>query len=157
MSPPFHKNPGLSHTHYLCNFQTVGCWRFKNALFLDTMPTIGNDSENIPTDLHMMQHVFRAKIHFPVPKSISNTDTALILGQHEIYSCLEGVSCVKFDVDTEVGHNQHYRKQCLRKGKEKECEDMKHREHMVKDARVWTHLETIVRNAKIALQTINLD
>ena len=121
------------------------------------MPTIGNDSKNVPTDLHMMQHVFRAKIHFPVPKSISNTDTALILGQHEIYSCVEGVSCIKFDVDTEVGHNQHYRKQCLRKGKEKECEDMKLREHIVKDARVWTHLETIVRNAKIALQTINFD
>ena len=126
-------------------------------MFLDSMPTIGNESKDIPTDLHMMQHVYRGKIHFPVSKSISNTDTALILGQHEIYSCLEGISCVKFDVDTQVGHNQHYRKQCLRKGKEKECEDMQHREHMVKDTRVWTHLETIVKNTKLAMQTIDFE
>merc|ERR1719431_168188 len=58
--------------------ETVGCWRFQNALFLDTMPTIGNESRDVPTDLHMMQHIYRAKVHFPIPKSISNTETVLI-------------------------------------------------------------------------------
>ena len=56
--------------------------------FLDSMPTIGNKS-NVPSHLHMMQHVFRSNTYERNTKSIINTDTALLLRQHKHYICLK--------------------------------------------------------------------
>ena len=112
------------------------------------MLTNGTKNANIPRTLHMMQHTYRIETHLPIIKSISNTDTALLIDQHFVKSCL--VSCNRsFIVTTEVAQLQHYRKSCQKKVKT-ECEQINH----VKDTRIWRHLETIVKNMNIALNNI---
>ena len=129
------------------------------ALFLDTMPTIGNEYDTVPSSLHMMQHVYRGRHHFDIVKSISNTDTALLLTQHMVSQCVEGVNCDKsFMVSPKVGHNQHYRVNCPlgRNYGDKNCENLKLEEYIVKDTGVWKHLETVVKNTNSALKNISL-
>ena len=121
------------------------------------MPTIEMESKKIPRDLHIMQHIFRGKIHFPIVKSIANTDTALLLGQHIVYSCLEGIDCKKsLLVNTEIGHVQHYRKSCpLSMEKSENCEKLKLKEYIVKDIGIWKYLETVIKNTNIILRNID--
>lgn len=116
------------------------------------------ESKNIPKELHIMQHIYRGKIHFQMIKSIANTDTALLLGQHFVYSCLEGIDCMKsLMVNTEIGHTHHYRKSCpLRKSfGEESCEKIKLKEYIVKDIVIWKHLETVIKNTNIVLRNID--
>lgn len=119
------------------------------------MPTAGNESSNVPRSLHMMQHVFRSKKHFSVGKSIFNTDTALIITQHIVKFCLEGIKCKRvLNVNTKIGQLQHYRKSCPM-GKRfvlDKCE--KNTKNIVMDTRVWRYLETVIINSKIALENI---
>ena len=144
-------------------FQNVGAWSFKNVLFLDTMPTIENESDiTVPSSLHMMQHVFRGRFHFDMVKSIINTDTALMLTQHMVSLCVEGVHCDKsFIINPKIGQTQHYRESCPLGGKyndgERNCENLKLEKNIVKDTGVWKHLETVVNNTDTALKNINLD
>ena len=127
------------------------------AQFLDTMPTMGNQSK-IPSDLHMMQHVYRSKIYeerlrvkkaFGV-KSIFNTDTALTLTQHNHHLCLDGViKCRQIIVDPNLAQTNHYRKGCV---SQKLCDESK--ENLVKDTRVWRHLQTVINNTNFAFENI---
>ena len=122
--------------------------------------SIGNESSNIPASLHMMQHVFRGRNHFPIVKSIINTDTALMLDQHKVMYCLEGIDCNKlFVVNTKIGQLHHYRRSCPlgRNYGDENCEKLKHPENIVKDTEVWTHLETVIKNTNIALKSIHLN
>ena len=126
------------------------------------MPKIGNESRNIPNELHIMQHIFRGKIPFPIIKCISNTETALLLGQHNVHSCLEGIDCQKLIMlNTTIGKNHHYRKSCPlttnRRFGEKNCEKLKLKEYFVKDVGIWKHLETVVKNTNIALRNIEFN
>ena len=122
------------------------------------MTNIGNESTNVQKELHIMQHIYKGKIHFPIIKCISNTDTALLLGQHKVYSCLEGIKCHKLlMVNTTIGQSNHYRKSCPVRANGrfgKNCEKLKHKEYVVKDIGIWKHLETVVKHTNIALRNI---
>ena len=74
----------------------------------------------------------------------------------KVSTCIEGILCEEFDVDTEVGHLQHYRKGCPDIG-DGLCGNLKLAEYMVKDTRVWRHLDTILKNTNLALKSINFD
>ena len=119
------------------------------------MPTAANESSNVPRSLHMMQHVFRSKKYFSVGKSISNTDTALIITQHLVLFCLEGIKCKRqLNVNPKIGQLQHYRKSCPM-GKKfvlEKCD--KNTKNPVLDTGVWRYLETVIENSKIALENI---
>ena len=103
----------------------------------------------------MMQHVFRSKKYFSVGKSISNTDTALIITQHLVLFCLEGIKCKRqLNVNPKIGQLQHYRKSCPM-GKKfvlEKCD--KNTKNPVLDTGVWRYLETVIENSKIALENI---
>ena len=124
------------------------------------MPTTKIESKNTTRELHMMQHIFRGQINFPIIKCIVNTDTALLLGQHSVYSCLEGIDCKKsLMVNTEIGKCHHYRKSCPlttnRRFGEKNCEKLKQKEYFVKDIGIWKHLKTVIKNTNIILRKID--
>ena len=118
--------------------------------FLDDMPT---ESE-IPSHLHMMQHVYRSKTFEGNTKSISNTDTVLTVNPHRQTRCLKGISCQRFVEN--VANTQHYRRDCAsHKFSKKRCDELK--TNTIKDTRVWRHLETVKENTNIVLQNITLN
>ena len=126
--------------------------------FLDTMPTIGNNS-GVPSHLHMMQHVYRSKMYEGNTKSISNTDTVLTVRQHTHYSCLEGVTCMKIRVDPKIAQSHHYRKDCHTRNTvqlERLCAKTLEGP-VVKDTRALRHLKTVIQNTDIALKNIIFD
>ena len=121
--------------------------------FLDDMSTIGRNSQ-VPSNLHMMQHVYRSKSYEGNTKSISNTDTVLTISAHRHVLCLKGISC-KRSVEN-VANTQHYRKGCAsNKFSNKKCDELK--ATTIKDTRVWRHLETVKENTNIVLQNITLN
>ena len=122
------------------------------AYFLEALPTIGNKS-GIPSYLHMMQNVFRFKIFQPRVKSIFNTDTVLLMNQHEHVQCLEGINCMKIVVNPEIAQLQHYRSELVNK---KQNHLLKLPDYFVKDSRVWKNLEIVIKQTNIALQNIVL-
>ena len=128
---------------------------------MDAMPTIGNESETVPTSLHMMQHIYRGRHHFDnIVKSIINTDTALTLNQHKVIQCIEGIHCdTSFMINPKIGQNQHYRVSCPlgRRYGDKNCKSLKLEKNIVKDTGVWKHLETVENNTDIALKNIDLN
>ena len=123
--------------------------------FLDTMPKIKNTSE-IPSGLHMMQHVYRSEAYDKNTKSISNTDTVLTIGAHSHQMCVEGITCQKPKI--EWANTHHYRRDCPTykyfNGIEK-CKEFE--TNTVKDTRVWRHLKTVVNKTNIALKNIFLN
>ena len=124
------------------------------------MPTIGNESANVPKSLHMMQHVYRGNHHFDIIKSISNTDAALVLDQHKVSQCIEGIDCDKtFLVNPKIGQMHHYREICPlgRSYGDKNCKKLELKKNIVKDTGVWRHLDTVVSNVNMALKKINLN
>ena len=125
------------------------------------MPTIGNESETVPTSLHMMQHIYRGRHHFDnIVKSIINTDTALTLNQHKVIQCIEGIHCdTSFMINPKIGQNQHYRVSCPlgRRYGDKNCKSLKLEKNIVKDTGVWKHLETVENNTDNALKNIDLN
>ena len=122
--------------------------------FLDTMPTIGNKSD-IPSDLHMMQHVYRSKTYDKNTKSISSTDTVLTINHHKHDMCIENISCLK--AEEELANSQHYRKDCptIKYFDKKKCDEFE--ANTVKDTTVWRHLDTVIEKTNIALQNIFFD
>ena len=118
--------------------------------FLDDMPT----KSEIPSHLHLMQHVYRSKNFEGNTKSISNTDTVLTINPHRNTRCLKEISCQRFE--EELANTHHYRKDCAsHKFSKKKCDELK--ATTIKDTRVWRHLETVIENTNIALQNIILN
>ena len=112
-------------------------------------------------------------------KCFFNTETVLSLHQHYASGCIVSVSpglCGVHYVDVNIGHNQHYRKVehlsslkklvlCKNFGffpyfYRKDCYGplpCPLAERVVEDARVWTHLDTVITNSKNALKAIYFD
>ena len=53
-------------------------------------------------------------------------------------------------MDTEIGQNQHYRRDCY-------MDPCPLAESVVRDDRVWTHLDTVIRNSNKAFKTIDFE
>ena len=127
----------------------IGSWEFRMIYFLDTMPTIGNES-GVPSYLHMMQHVYRSKIYQPRSKSIINTDTALLIKQHTYIRCLDGLTCQRLEVEPKIAQTQHYRKEGVRGF----TTILKSRKNIIKDLRILSNLENVRAQTQIALKNI---
>ena len=111
------------------------------------------DVRHIPPGLHIMQNIVRSTKYSTHTKCFLNTETTLSLTQHNAGTCLENVPCFKHVVDTSRAHTQHYRKTCPDPLKN-ECKTYK--EHVVKDTRVWKHLEYVIKNVKITFDKLGL-
>ena len=61
--------------------------------------------------------------------------------------------CGSHWVDIDIGKNHHYRKKCTN-ASDNHC-DLANT--AVRDDRVWTHLDTVITNSKIALQKIDFE
>ena len=116
-----------------------------------TDPKAVNDK--IPSSLHMMNHIVRSTAYSTHTKCFLNTNTVLSLTQNNAATCLENVKCTKHVVDTSRAHTQHYRQTCPDTLK-KVCNRM-FKQNVVKDTRVWKHLETVLTNTKNALEKID--
>ena len=53
-------------------------------------------------------------------------------------------------VDTEIGQNQHYRRDCY-------VDPCPLAESVVRDDRVWTHLDSVIANSSRAFKKIDFD
>ena len=53
-------------------------------------------------------------------------------------------------MDTEIGQNHHYRKDCY-------MDPCPLAESVVRDDRVWTHLDTVIENSNRAIKAIEFD
>ena len=53
-------------------------------------------------------------------------------------------------MDTEIGQNQHYRRDCY-------MDPCPLAESVVRDDRVWTHLETVIEISNRAIKAIEFD
>ena len=111
--------------------------------------------ENIPSDLHMMQHVYRSALYPPHgwwTHCILNTDNVLTHTQNNINACIPGVSCTNYFVNHSMAHFQHYRHDCYAGGPS--CE---YRQEVVKDARIWRYLDKVVERTDNARKIIEFD
>ena len=129
----------------------MGCWAFSNAFFLEVM--LEKKFENIPADLHMMQHVYRSAIYPPHgwwTKCVLNTDNVVTHTQNNINSCIPGVACENYYVDHTMAHFQHYRRDCY------EGPSCEYRKEVVKDARIWRYLDEVLKRTNDARKKINI-
>ena len=127
----------------------MGCWAFSNAFFLEVM--LKEKFENIPSDLHMMQHVYRSAKYPPHgwwTKCFLNTDNVLTHTQNNINSCIFGVNCENHFVDTDMAHFQHYRHDCY------EGPSCEYRNEVIRDARIWRYLDEVVRRTNYVRKKI---
>ena len=58
--------------------------------------------------------------------------------------------CERHSVDTGIGQSQHYRKDCYQ-------DPCPLAESVVRDDRVWTHLDTIIENSNRVIKAIEFD
>ena len=58
--------------------------------------------------------------------------------------------CGLHHADTEIGQVHHYRKDCYQ-------DPCPLAENVVRDDRVWAHLDTVIANSKSAIKAIDLD
>lgn len=58
--------------------------------------------------------------------------------------------CGLHHVNTEFGQNQHYRRDCY-------VDPCPLAESVVRDDRVWTHLDTVISNSNTAFKTIDFE
>ena len=58
--------------------------------------------------------------------------------------------CGRHSVDTEIGQSQHYRRDCYK-------DPCPLAESVVRDDRVWTHLDTVIENSNRAIKAIEFD
>ena len=109
--------------------------------------------ENIPADLHMMQHVYRSAKYPPWgwwTKCVLNTDIVVTHTQNTFNTCIPGVACENYYVDTAMAHFQHYRRDCY------EGPSCEYRKEVIKDARIWRYLDEVLRRTNDAREKINL-
>ena len=129
---------------------------FRNVYFLDNMLDMqghGNFT-NIPSYMHIMQHVYRS-FNYTQPgdyiKCLHSSKRVLILHNHYPLGCLPHNSCFAYDVDLDVGHLQHYRTECT-----PDLGSICHlyREHIVKDTSVWKWKKEVLRGASQTLRRL---
>jgi len=135
--------------------ETRASWNFRNIYFMDEMTDqhegVGNKFKDIPSYLHMMQHVYRSA-NYTKPgqyvKCFHNPERALILHNHFPLGCLGGV-CTSYPVDTGTAHLQHYRADCVNTLK-KSCKD-DFKSVSVKDTTIWRWKEPVIQRTSDAL------
>ena len=65
-------------------------YHFKNFYFMDEMLTPHGYDPDIPSYLHMLQHIYRTPYTTGQVKSIHRADDLVALGCHEAQKCFKG-------------------------------------------------------------------
>ena len=68
----------------------------------------------------------------------------------------KGKTCLKKKVDPKLAQLHHYRKECSTDiYSDVKCDKLS--ATIIKDTRIYLHLETVIKNTNIALKNINFD
>lgn len=126
-------------------------YNLRNVYFLDGFQHDHVWNKDIPRYMHMLQHVRRAA-NYTKPnqyvKCFHDPESVLTLHNHFPLACLGGV-CKSYPIETDDGHLQHYRADCVKTLK-KSCEEF--REHQMEDTTIWKWKEELVQRS---IQTLD--
>lgn len=121
-------------------------YNLRNVYFLDGFQHDHGWNKDIPKFMHMLQHVYRAQ-NYTKPnqyvKCFHDPESVLTLHNHFPLACLGGV-CKSYPIETEDGHLQHYRADCVKTLK-KSCEEF--REHQTQDQTIRKFKEELVQRS----------
>ena len=132
-------------------------WNFRNVYFMDEMTDLREQHKHfadIPSYLHMLQHVYRSANYTKkgqYVKSFHNPEKVLTVHNHYPLACIGG-GCGKsksFNVETDLGHLQHYRSDCVSALKKSCEEDFK--SVSVFDSTIWRWKEPVIEKTTDAL------
>jgi len=93
-------------------------WHFRHVYFLDKMFDMQRKQgyfPDIPSNMHMMQHVYRSNKYNPelfFTKAFHNPERGLAMYNHLPTSCLPDGACVNYEVNVNLAQMHHYRKTC---------------------------------------------
>ena len=132
-------------------------WAFRNVYFFDEMleRNEGGYIPDIPSHLHMMQHIYRSEKQTPPGqyiKAFHDTGKVFPLHNHFPFSCLGG--CAFHSVATSLAQLHHYREDCVADLR-RVCQEQ-YKNNSVRDTSIWAVRETVVREADTAIKTIGL-
>lgn len=136
---------------------TRASYNVRNVYFLDDMMT-GEEKhavheEGIPSYMHMLQHVYRAK-NFTKPgsyvKCFHNVDRIVSVHNHFPLNCFG--TCTTYSIDTPLAQLQHYRKDCVGPLKKSCNSDFKL--YTVRDTTIWKHKDELIKRATTALRDL---
>ena len=132
-------------------------WVFRNVYFFDEMleREEGGFIQDIPSHLHMMQHVYRSDKQTPpghYVKAFHDPSRVLTLHNHFPFSCLAG--CAFHSVSPTTAQLHHYREDCVADLRSV-CQEQ-YKNVSVRDTSIWAVRETVVREAETALTTIGV-
>lgn len=116
----------------------------QNTFFLDYFLDSHGYFTEIPTYMHMMQHVYRSRKHTrpgSYAKAFFSTEHVLSLHNHHPIECLDG--CRNYDIRVEDAQLNHYRSSCDSATK-KECDELL--KDIVLDSSIWRYSETLNSN-----------
>ncbi|RZC36354.1 Glyco transf 92 domain containing protein [Asbolus verrucosus] len=124
----------------------------RNVYFLDSYLHDHDWFEGIPTDMHMLQHVYRAK-NYTAPgaymKGFHDTRQVLALHNHYPIGCVKQCNSTNFDVIW--AQLQHYRSDCVKDVKN--CESMK--ADAVLDTQIWKYKSELIDAVNRTLTELN--
>ncbi|XP_072381051.1 uncharacterized protein [Diabrotica undecimpunctata] len=107
--------------------------------------------KTIPKHMYMLRHTYRdEKMHAKdFLKSIVNTEKVLTLFNHFPLGCLKPGPCLKYHIDSEDAHLQHYRENCKVKCKEEQ-------QSIVTDESIWKYKDIVIKRVKNTLADTGL-
>ena len=128
---------------------------FANVYFMDDMleSNHGGNFAQIPSYMHILQHVYRSTQYSRVGshvKCFHDVNQVKTLHNHYPFSCME--RCSAKNVAAEVGHLQHYRKECVGE-LAKVCAE-RYRNQSVLDTTVWKYKDELVVNTNKVLDRL---
>ena len=139
------------------NGEVRASWNFRNVYFMDEMTDLHEQHQHfadIPSFLHMLQHVYRSGNYTKkgqYVKSFHNPEKVWTVHNHYPLACIGG-GCGKsksFNVETDLGHLQHYRSDCVSALKKSCEEDFK--SVSVFDSTIWRWKEPVIEKTTGAL------
>jgi hypothetical protein len=114
-----------------------------------------HDLSDIPTYLHMLRHIYRSSHHTEFGlyvKPFFDTKHVIAIHNHYPLSCFQ--DCVMKEIDINLVHLQHYRKDCVQP-LQATC-NAEHRLNTTRDTTIWRYKTDLIRRTTLALQQLNL-
>uniref|UniRef100_A0A6P7GVL3 Glycosyltransferase family 92 protein n=1 Tax=Diabrotica virgifera virgifera TaxID=50390 RepID=A0A6P7GVL3_DIAVI len=107
------------------------------------------EDETIPKHMYMLRHTYRDKEMHDKEflKSFLNTEKVLTVFNHYPLDCLKPGPCLKYHIDSEDAHLQHYRPNCKVK-----CKGKQH----VTDESIWKYRDILIKRVQSTLTNIGL-
>lgn len=124
----------------------------RNAYFLLDNNHALEIQKEVPSNLMLLQHVYRSKDHLPYtqgPKSFQDTEKTLVMHNHRPMHCIGKARCDVFYIPVEDAQLQHYRQRC-ESFSAKECENFE--QNTVEDKTLWKYKDEIIANVNKTLE-----